>query len=374
MSAGLTPFGTACRQHRFRRELVMHHQAKALRCSVAYISAIERGTRQVPSDYPSAFAEWLKLSSDERAELDHLARAGIGSKSAGEFIDSDLIDASIERLRHLRSSLVSGSASSFRDGEISKLALLAREAFGLGNQISISILDVLENKLHLVDPNFVLQVDADASHGDRFVANTNVSHGFANKIVTSEAVYRGSGDGNEYDKEKLAHEIGHVMLHGKRSHSFYNRAKSKRVEREANLFMREFLLPKTVVTQFRSPRSLAMYASVSVETAEMRMRELGVWPIRAEKERVKRRFEQLSNTLKGIDRQPEQSAAKIIPLENYLRRDAVPESMSPVVQLGKPASKPDIDLSELPLFKHAMANVAVRDRGRDWFLTYGFRG
>jgi|SRR5271170_1688917 len=69
MASSLTEFGRRCREHRAVRHCVMADQAKALGCSVAFVSAVETGVKAVPAKYAERFAAWLRLSTQEHHEL-----------------------------------------------------------------------------------------------------------------------------------------------------------------------------------------------------------------------------------------------------------------------------------------------------------------
>ena len=73
MKDRLTQFGTKCREFRGRYNLTMGDQAKGLNLSVAYISAIERGKRPIPDDYPQDLSEWMSLSEHDSRILREIA-------------------------------------------------------------------------------------------------------------------------------------------------------------------------------------------------------------------------------------------------------------------------------------------------------------
>jgi len=75
MNSRLTSFGLACRQHRLPLQKVMQNQAFEFGCSVAFISAVERGKASVPFDYVRKFTAWLHLTEIESSELLGLASA-----------------------------------------------------------------------------------------------------------------------------------------------------------------------------------------------------------------------------------------------------------------------------------------------------------
>jgi transcriptional regulator with XRE-family HTH domain len=189
------------REKRIRAGKTLTDQGKALRLSVSYISAIELGTRRVPDNYALDVSNWLGLTESETAELCRLAlQNDVAPKPDGANVPED-IRVAIAELNELRARLAlrPGKAS---DDDIRQLAILARAALGLG----LNLVQILEHRLPFVDPEFWLQVDADASHGPTFRANLE-----GKTIVVSEAVYHGANKQNPHDNHVLAHELGHLM-------------------------------------------------------------------------------------------------------------------------------------------------------------------
>jgi hypothetical protein len=124
----------------------MADQARALGYSVAYISAIERDARPIPTDYPDKVANWLQLSREQTQELQDLARKerkvvqvlpadGERAVIAQEFADR-LNETPIEKLRRLRKLWASTPSAKHSVEDLRQLASLARACFDLGNKLT----------------------------------------------------------------------------------------------------------------------------------------------------------------------------------------------------------------------------------------------
>ena len=75
ITSALTEFGMKCRVLRSARGLLMVDQARAMKKSSAFISAVETGAKSIPPDYIDALAEWLKLSATELRDVHEAANA-----------------------------------------------------------------------------------------------------------------------------------------------------------------------------------------------------------------------------------------------------------------------------------------------------------
>ena len=70
----MTPFGVKIREWRQRKGCTLHQQSQALGVSVAYLSALETGTRGRPSAVLiDQICVWLGLIWDDAEELKRLA-------------------------------------------------------------------------------------------------------------------------------------------------------------------------------------------------------------------------------------------------------------------------------------------------------------
>ena len=77
MSTVLSRFGTRCRALRASKGLTMGDQAIYMGCSVHEISAIECGIRTPSENYIDSFRDWMKLDTDEFADLKRKIRSNI---------------------------------------------------------------------------------------------------------------------------------------------------------------------------------------------------------------------------------------------------------------------------------------------------------
>lgn len=68
-SSVISPFATFMRELRAKRSYLMGDQAEALQCSVAFVSAVETGTKAIPDKYLEKIISWLELSDAEAKEL-----------------------------------------------------------------------------------------------------------------------------------------------------------------------------------------------------------------------------------------------------------------------------------------------------------------
>lgn len=98
----LTRFGQACQQYRRARGRVIAEQSIATGYSSSLISGIERGVRDLPTDYLEKLSEWLELTSEDVTELRLLATLGpiakvSEKKSSGETLASILDRLEVDR-------------------------------------------------------------------------------------------------------------------------------------------------------------------------------------------------------------------------------------------------------------------------------------
>jgi hypothetical protein len=75
MTGELTEFGVKCRAIRAERGMLMVDQARAMKLSSAFISALETGTKSIPPDYVDRLGGCLKLSQRELREVQDAANA-----------------------------------------------------------------------------------------------------------------------------------------------------------------------------------------------------------------------------------------------------------------------------------------------------------
>jgi hypothetical protein len=366
----------------------MGDQAKGLGLSVAYVSAIERGKRAIPEDYSSNLSEWMSLSeqdsrilreiaSGERTVVRVFPKSREGALLAEDFA-RDLNGLSSEAVGRLREVLQAARRGDYADDEVRRRAQLARAVFSLGEQISFNILRIIENQLPLIDPDFSLQVDPDGSLGEYLQIYSDSDGKTVNRFVTTEWLYTAAHRGTDDSRYKLAHELAHWILHRTQAHTFLrsartNKALSKihaRVEREADLFAREFLMPFSLVSGYTSADALARAAQVPLWVARYRLREISsLKPARShEAQKTATSFEQVLPSKRTCTTPvlPTLPTAEILP---FPRTTAVQRA------IGKRTLAP----AGLPLFdyvdtKQQQKNTNARLRSDQWYTEHGWRG
>jgi transcriptional regulator with XRE-family HTH domain len=400
MKDRLTQFGTKCREFRIRHNLSMGDQAKGLGISVAYISAIERGKRPVPEDYPLEVAQWMSLSEKDSRILRDLASGErtivkVFPKSSerallAEDFARDLNGLSAEGVKQLRLVLEACKSGKYSDQEIRERASLVRAAFSLGEQITFDILRIIERQLPGIDPNFSLQVDPDGSLGEYLQIYSDSDGKTINRLVSTEWLYGSAVRGTEDSRFKLAHELAHWILHRHESHTFLRLSrpgkvissrKNARAEYEADFFAREFLMPLGVVEKFKTAELLARNAHVPLWAAKKRMREVQLLT-QIEREEIKRRTAIIEERIRPLPCPPE--AASLIELAQanqepssavilHFPRAPSAHGRSRIVRAKKKAAK------GLPLFDYADREQESNcepsaHRGDRWFFDFGWRG
>jgi hypothetical protein len=259
MSKDLIPFGICCRQHRLRLGLIMAEQANALGCSVSAISAIERGSRPIPAGYPSEFASWLNLGDIEANELKALAA---GERTAIQISPADperaqlafdfaktLNNLPIEEVRHLRKRLALVGSRRHSVEDLRRWALLLRSCFELGNKLAFDLMEIIENRMILIDPEFSLEVKPDHALGARAAAHARAVGDLISHITMSESMYDGASRQIPEPYFAAAHELAHWFLNTEGTFTTAGqRVVFQYTEVDADRFAREFLLPKDVAS------------------------------------------------------------------------------------------------------------------------------
>jgi Zn-dependent peptidase ImmA (M78 family)/transcriptional regulator with XRE-family HTH domain len=395
MKDRLTQFGAKCREYRARYSFKMGDQAKVLGLSVAYISAIERGKRPIPEDYPRKISEWMSLSEQDSLTLREIAS---GERAVvkvfptnrerallAEDFARDLNGLSAEAVDHLREVLRTAKrGGEYRDDEVRERAQLARAVFRLGEQISFDILRIIENQLSIVDPDFSLQVDPDGSLGEYLQIYSDTDRKTVRRFVSTEWLYNAAYRETEDSRYKLAHELAHWMLHRTQTHTFLrlhtNRNLSRvhaKAEREADIFAREFLMPLAVVEASKSAEALARAARVPLWAAQNRWREVSLL-------KSARRGEAGTRSTASVSEQAGPTLDRVIsvlPAERQAATAQVSASILPFpsdrIPLRASHAKKAISKS-LPLFDYAEAkqkNFSTQiNRSDQWFLDFGWRG
>jgi transcriptional regulator with XRE-family HTH domain len=401
MKDRLTQFGVKCREFRSRFTLKMGDQAKGLGISVAYISAIERGKRPVPEDYPLEVAQWMSLSEKETQVLRDLASGErtivkVFPKNSerallAEDFARDLNGLTPEGVKQLRVVLESCRPGKYSDHEIRERVSLVRAAFSLGEKITFDILHIIENLLPTIDPKFSLQVDPDGSFGEYVQIYSDSDGKTINRFRSTEWLYNSAVQGTEDSRFKLAHELAHWILHRHDNHTFLRLSrpgkvvsKNVQVEYEADFFAREFLMPLAIVEKFSNPKLLARAAQVPLWTAQKRMREISLLA-QSDRERIKRLAAASEAKMRsqsgGVEPVALASQALLMPRSeptanatvlNFPKRLAG-RSRSSIKKINR------AEPANLPLFDYAETAQRTNpeplaNRSDQWFADFGWRG
>ena len=402
MKDRLTQFGTKCRELRIRHNVSMGDQAKALGISVAYISAIECGKRAVPEDYPQDVAHWLSLSDQDSQTLRDLAsgertlvkvfpKNGERAMLADDFA-RNLNELSVEGVRQLRLMLETCKSTNYSDHEIRERASLARAVFKLGAQISFDVLRIVERQLPSIDPEFSLQVNPDGSMGDHVQIISESDGKSISRFVSTEWFYDAAFRETEESRFMLAHELAHWILHRNASHTFMrfsrpgtivSSPKNKRIEYEADFFAREFLMPLSIVEQFKTAEILARKARVPLWVAQKRIRELQPL-MRNERDQIKRLSGNVDSNVKTPPRSSEvvaqqaEGSAKQGALGSVVLSLPLEHLHQARSRISKAKTKKKT-IKDLPLFEYAESQHRFKaepsvHRGTQWFSDFGWRG
>lgn len=397
MKDRLSQFGIRCREFRSRFSLTMGDQAKGLGISVAYISAIERGKRAVPEDYPLQVAQWMSLSEKDTQILRDLAsgeRTVVkvfpkNSEQAllAEDFARDLNGLTPEGVKQLRLVLDTCKSGKYSDHEIRERASLARAVFSLGHQLSFNILRIIENQLPVIDPDFSLQVDPDGSFGENLHIFSDSDGKTVNRFRSTEWLYNSAARETEDSRFKLAHELAHWILHRQETLTFLRFSRSGKIlsrnaqaEHEADFFALEFLMPLAVVEDFSEAKSLARSAQVPLWAAQRRMRQISQLT-ESERERIR----QLAAAAEERMRPRPVTAESPLTIQDTLLPQHVASAAVlhfPKRSIGRgrlPARKIKQMEESLSLFDYVDAVQRSEpqpptSRSDQWFADFGWRG
>lgn len=381
MRVRLTSFGLKCRELRNRYNLVMADQAKGLGVSVAYISAIELGKRPIPSEYTSELAHWMSLPEEDTKMLEELE---IGEKRTVELLPKNAHQALLahefaedfgsipkEGVEFLRACLKTARSARNPASEIRKRAMLASAVFNLDVESTFDVLRIVESKLHIVDRDFFLQVEADQMGQPPIYSDSNGKK--VDRFVCSQWFYKEASLQTATSRAQLAHEIAHWILHPHDTHPYSRMprtgrivSKSISIELEADAFAAEFLLPIRVVERFDTPEALAKAANVPIGLAKKRFIEIRNLTV-AERDEIR---------LIGLSIRERVKATALPEASNFSLQERAVTQVSQLKNSSKVRSKRQGRrvLQGMTLFEYADLSHESRTRSDSWFKRYGYRG
>jgi hypothetical protein len=174
-----------------------------------------------------------------------------------------------------------------------------RSKLGLSKDEVFNIVELLQSSVPRIIDDFVLQI---ATLGDLDVTSAYTVHN-PPRIVVREDVYNLAKQDHPLNRSILAHELGHVVLHGLshrafRSSSIYHPKFARRLirlEEQAHRFGAFFLMPRFLVDRYQNPAALALACKVSLREAQFRLSKV---ESRQQAERVTREFLKLMTRFK----------------------------------------------------------------------------
>jgi len=154
-----------------------------------------------------------------------------------------------------------------------------RYAFGYQDAWIPDIIRILEHDLYEIDGSYTFRV--------MFQHEMKDCEGISNfapyEICIREDVYIRATRGDGRARFTCAHELGHYVLHCGESRPRGPRLVTDTIqstymssEWQANTFARCFLLPSHIVRQFSTALEVAECCNVSLQVAEIRVKELGL--------------------------------------------------------------------------------------------------
>lgn len=158
--------------------------------------------------------------------------------------------------------------------DIRQVAIELRRKFGFSDRNEFPIMKFIEHVLPLVDLDFTLDVVEDRELGSILAETVPELH----IIRVKKSVYEGACKNHYWHRMTLAHELGHYILHtspnicyAKGSNSTYIN-KQFDIEKQADMFAAELLMPFNVVKNAPSAKKVAKQCNVSYKAAGIQMK------------------------------------------------------------------------------------------------------
>lgn len=138
-----------------------------------------------------------------------------------------------------------------------------KQKLGLLQQTYIDIIKFIELVLPKIDPDFRLEVVSNSYFKDRYAEACPSEH----LIRVPNFIYKKAYRGDKFCRIILAHELGHYLMHGNEKITFaYSVDKSYNIERQADIFSTEFLIPYDFARK-HSIKEISMQCGVPYEEA-----------------------------------------------------------------------------------------------------------
>lgn len=156
---------------------------------------------------------------------------------------------------------------------IESAAQSLRSLLGIPDPDVFNIVELLENELPKVLSDFRMEV----AHGE---AEKVYSTALPPRIFLEVSLYNSARVGDAKARITIAHELGHLVLHGALQRSkLGDKGEIERnslAESQAHKFALAFLIPMSVARGFNDPKLLSLYCKVDQRAAEARMRDVAL--------------------------------------------------------------------------------------------------
>jgi hypothetical protein len=188
-----------------------------------------------------------------------------------------------------------------------------RKEAGVWNEDNFNLVPILENFFRKKISGYELYVEPTDSMG---TIEAYVCLAPDPCLFVSQNIYELGWKNVPRARFTLAHEGGHLFLHRQylsvisEEHAARKQdTKGQRhrlirpsvsMEAQANYFAAEFLWPEHIVRRYRSPTEMSRCCGASLEAAQFRMLDLGLWKPKSDV--VMKGFEQLLRTLRESTR------------------------------------------------------------------------
>lgn len=262
----------------------MADQAKAFDCTPSYISQIETGQRSAPEDYVKRFTEWLHLTDDVEKYLEELASA---KRKVIRIEPNDEKRASLivhlhgalktlpdEKLNAIR-AIIDSPCDVHSQKQITETARLAQELLGTRD-----LLRRVESFLAQLDPEAHIRV---LPRGTKVGATRSYSNTLKSQkphVAFTEDLYLAASEDRSDARRSLIEELAHFIFHrGRKMRDGGNHSRAHyAMEREANLFVLEFFLPKERALAMETADRAQRLMCIPMWTAKDGMARHGLWP------------------------------------------------------------------------------------------------
>jgi len=167
--------------------------------------------------------------------------------------------------------------------KIAEIANRARDFFDLGNRPVTKITTLIEQlSKRTFKDGFILNISFFECPQGQTPARVRVNHHEKKlTLIIDRETWDWASDGDPDSIWKIAHELGHILLHRVKIHAFSSSLERKNSfineeessEWQANAFAFHFLIPDSLVQSLGTVKSITRFCNVEERIAEKRIAE-----------------------------------------------------------------------------------------------------